>query len=82
MSTFLWIVLIFVSIYYGFKIFVRYFLPWLLARFVRKQQEKFNNFGNSQSGQNEVKVKKNKAQSKRDDGSFGEYVEFEEIDDN
>jgi len=82
MSTFLWFILVFVSIYYGFKLFLRYALPWLLGRFIRKQQEKFTNMNQSTSSQDEVRVNtKKKEGSKRDDGSFGEYVDFEEIDD-
>ncbi len=81
---FLFIVII---IYYIFKMFIRYALPWFLARFVKKQQEKFNNMGgyqgNDSSNFNEgdVKVKRNHSQKSNDDGEFGEYVDFEEVDD-
>jgi hypothetical protein len=58
-------------------------LPWLLARFIRKQQEKFTNMNFSRQPQEEIRVKSNKKSTvKRDDGSFGEYVDFEEIEDN
>ncbi len=81
---FLFIVII---IYYIFRIFIRYALPWFLARFMKKQQEKFNNMGgfqrNDYSNPNEgdVKVKSNQSPKSNDDGEFGEYVDFEEVDD-
>ena len=80
MSVFLWIIFIFITIYYGFQLFFRYVLPWLLARFIRKQQEKFSSMNQNHSSKDEIKVnKKNKSNSKSDDGSFGEYIDFEEI---
>ncbi|HEY9113727.1 MAG TPA: hypothetical protein VIN10_03450 [Bacteroidales bacterium] len=82
MSTFLWVIFIFIGFYYGFKLFLRYILPWLLARFIRKQQEKFTNMNQGSPSQDEIRVNTNKKKSsKKDDGSFGEYVDFEEIDD-
>lgn len=82
MSTFLWVIFIFIGFYYGFKLFLRYVLPWLLARFIRKQQEKFSGQGQNRPMQDEVRVNTKKKNSvKKDDGSFGEYVDFEEIED-
>lgn len=81
---FMFIVII---IYYIFKTFIRYALPWFLTRFMKKQQEKFNNMGGNQrndfsnSNEGDVKVKSNQTQKSSDDGEFGEYVDFEEVDD-
>lgn len=83
MSTFLWIIVIFIILYYSFQLFFRYVLPWLLARFIRKQQEKFANMIQSNSPKDEMKVNKKKRNNiKSDDGTFGEYVDFEEIKNN
>lgn len=63
-------------------------MPWMLARFMKKQQDKFNQmngFGNAgydQTKEGEVHIKKNQSQttSNKDD-DFGEYVDFEDVDD-
>jgi hypothetical protein len=82
MSTFLWVIFILIGFYYSFILFLRYILPWLLARFIRKQQEKFTNMNQNRPMQDEVKVNaKKKNSGKKDDGSFGEYIDFEEIED-
>lgn len=82
MSTFLWVIFIFIIIYYGSQLFFRYALPWLLARFIRKQQEKFTNMNQNRQKEDEIRVNtKKKNSGKKDDGSFGEYIDFEEIED-
>jgi hypothetical protein len=82
MSTFLWVIFIFIGFYYGFQLFFRYVLPWLLTRFIKKQQEKFANMNQGRASQDEIRVNTNKKkESTKDDGSFGEYVDFEEIED-
>ena len=81
MNAFLWILLIFISVYYGFRIFVRYLLPWLLARFIKNQQEKFNNYSKTQPENDHVSVKTRKTKARKDDTTFGEYVDFEDVDD-
>lgn len=81
---FLFIVVI---IYYAFKLFIRYALPWILTRFMKKQQEKFNNMSGFQNGdynstnEGDVKVKTSNKSKPKDDSEFGEYVDFEELDD-
>ena len=85
MSVFLWVILIFVGFYYVSILFLRYVLPWLLTRFIRKQQEKFSGTTGQRrkSPDGEVKVNTNqRSSSKGDDGTFGEYIDFEEIEDN
>ena len=84
MDVLLWIFLFFVILYYGFRLFLRYVLPWLLARFVRNQQEKFTQ-GQSYSKEKkdgEVRIRKDASKKNKDDKSFGEYVEFEDLDNN
>ncbi len=60
-------------------------MPWLLTRFMKKQQEKFNNMNgfpnnnpqNSRDG--EVHIKTKKSNNVKDDSDFGEYVDFEDV---
>jgi len=78
-------ILVIILIYYGLRLTIRYVVPWLLARFVAKQQEKFNNMngfqnqsqGNRQDG--DINIKKEKPDQNKDDSDFGEYVDFEEV---
>ncbi len=71
-------------LWYGFKIFLRYGLPWLIARFVRNQQAKHGQYQQT-SGVDEqegdVRVKKDPLQKTKDDSDFGEYVDFEDVND-
>ena len=73
-----------IVIYYAFKLFIRYALPWIIARFMKKQQEKFNmggfqNGNHQQEDEGSVKVKSNKTNKPKDDSEFGEYVDFEDV---
>ena len=86
MEILLWIIFIFLMIGYGFKIFFRYGMPWLLNRFVQNQQKKYaNNFSSgfkSQSNDQNVNTeteRKSKKDMEAKEG-FGEYVDYEEID--
>jgi len=82
MDVLLGILLFFVLIYYAFKLFLRYGLPWLLARFFKKQQDKFNqqqtNSKNREEG--EVRISNSTSKKTKDDKTFGEYVEYEDLD--
>ena len=86
LETFLTVVFVFILFYYAFRLFFRYGLPWLLARHIRKQQQKFYG-ANSQTQENvrnrkegEVKIKNVRQEKKKNDGDFGEHVDFEEVD--
>ena len=86
MEALLRLIFIVIIIYYGFRLFFRYAMPWLLARFMRKQQEKYSNmagFGkqqpNSKSG--DVNFKEASGNKNNNDKDFGEYVDFEEVED-
>jgi len=86
MEILLWIIFIFLIIGYGFKIFFRYGMPWLLNRFVQNQQKKYaSNFSsgfNSQTTNQNVNPeteRKNKKDTETKE-DFGEYVDYEEID--
>jgi hypothetical protein len=87
LEVFLTIVFVFILLYYGFRLFLRYGLPWLLTRHIRKQQQKFYG-ANDQTQENarkrkegEVKIKNpGNDKKKKKDEEFGEYVDFEEVD--
>jgi len=63
-------------------------MPWVLTRFVKKQQDKFNKMngfgstGYDQTKEGEVHIKDSQSQkTSNEDNQFGEYVDFEEVDD-
>lgn len=71
-------------LWYGFKIFLRYGLPWLIARFVRKQQTKHGQYHQTSGAdepEGDVRINKDPSQKNKDDSDFGEYVDFEDVDD-
>ena len=84
MNFFLWLILIFFLFVYGFRLFLRYGMPWLLGRFMKKQQEKFNQAYNQQQGfgqgktDGEVEINVPSKKEQKKDNGFGEYVDFEE----
>ena len=57
MNFFLWLILVFFLLSYGFRLFLRYGMPWLLSRFMKKQQDKFNQAYNQQQGFQQKKKK-------------------------
>jgi|TARA_Y100000385_G_scaffold286381_1_gene348280 hypothetical protein len=80
------LIFIVIIIYYGFRLFFRYAVPWLLARFMRKQQEKYANmsgFGKQQQNSKSEDVNFKEASDIRNnnDKDFGEYVDFEDVED-
>lgn len=84
MDILLGIILFFIILWYGLKLFLRYGLPWLLARFLKNQQSRFGNLNQQQQAKGqrpdgEVKIKKDKSQKPKDDEGFGEYVDFEDV---
>lgn len=83
MTGFLRLLFFLIIIGYLTRLFMRYIFPWILKRFIRKQQEKYNEYYNTQEnkkeGDIEIKVtRKEKANSEKN--SFGEYVDYEELD--
>jgi len=86
MEILLGIIVFFMLLWYGFKIFLRYGLPWLLARFFRNQQAKYGQSTQqtqrSKKREGEVHIKKDQAEKPNEDTGFGEYVDFEDVDDN
>lgn len=84
MSTLLWIVFVFVILVYALRLFLRYGMPWLLGRIMKKQQDKFTQEFKQQQAYNQTKkegeVEINVPQKKKQNktGDFGEYIDFEE----
>jgi len=81
------ILLILVIFYYGFKFLARLFAPFLIKKMADTMQQKAQGFNNQSRPKSDVpegetiidKAPRNNQQSK---DSVGEYVDFEEIDDN
>ena len=84
MESFLLFIFWVIFTYYAFKLFLRYGLPWLLARYFRKMQRNMGQSpqNNSHQQEGEVKVKYKENAHTRVDPDIGEYVDFEEINDN
>lgn len=78
-------ILIIVLFYYGFKMLVRIFAPFLITKAAnnmqKKAQQQYNHQTNSSSvkeGETVIdKAPKSRSQSKN---TVGEYVDFEELD--
>lgn len=87
MEALLRFIFIIVVIYYGFRLFFRYAVPWIITRFMKKQQDKFNQMNGShnskfsQKKEGEVNIKSKHTKKTEEDASFGEYVDFEDVDD-
>ena len=75
------IILFFILFYYLVKLFFRYVLPWLLKKYVKKQQEKFEQSGWSgdEPKEGEVKIKRTVNTKPKNDSEFGEYIDFEDV---
>lgn len=74
-------ILIIIIVYYLFKLFVRYIMPYVARYFIRKT---VNNFENQQSQSQrrpgDINVEKTPQRKKTLD-DLGEYVDYEEIKD-
>ena len=84
MDILLGIILFFILFWYLMKFFIRYGLPWLIARFMKRQQSRFGKYYQQQGYEQqrpdgEVKINKDKSKKSKDDDGFGEYVDFEDL---
>ncbi|MDA3943989.1 MAG: hypothetical protein PF694_10675 [Bacteroidetes bacterium] len=84
METFFLFIFWVLFIFYAFRLFLRYVLPWIIGRYIRKMQDKMGQSQNKNNQQKEGEVKLNYKESEhsRVDPDIGEYVDFEEIKDN
>lgn len=83
------VLIIIVLLYYLFKILVRYLFPYLVKTFLNRAQKQFYEQNphldpEQKSNQKEGEIKVNKKAGKspeKGDSEFGEYVDYEEIND-
>jgi hypothetical protein len=82
--SFLRTILIIVGVYLLFKLFFRFLVPFLLKLFINKQKRKysdhFNNHGSVNHKEGDVSIK-NKSSHQKSSEDLGEYVEYEDLDD-
>ena len=64
-----------------FQLFFRYILPLILLRYVRKKQKQQEQFFNKNPKEGEIKIKKQGDNKNHLDPDVGEYVDFEDVDD-
>ena len=78
-------ILIILLIYFGFKIFIKWFGPMILKYFLNKigskVQQQFNQQQNpAQNIKGEVVIDKKPKKGRRSNKNVGEYIDYEEID--
>lgn len=79
--------LIIVGVYFAFRLIFRVLIPYLLKRFIKKQQSKyyqnFNSETDSRGGEEsgEVHIKGKQKKSNKAD-KLGDYVDYEEVSEN
>ena len=83
LETLLTIILIFFVLSFLGRLFFRFVLPWWLSRFIKKQQRKYGEqFYREQQVDKDEKVRYNETAVKGEvNPDVGEYVDFEEVDD-
>jgi len=86
MGTLVRIILIFIIIYYAFRLIGRYLFPYLLKNQVEKMQKKqkqtqqdFVNKQRSEEGKVTINHKTGEKGKNKDNPPDGEYVDYEEI---
>ena len=78
-------ILVIILIYYGLKFVGRFLVPIFFQKVVKKAEEKFRqqqgfpNDDNSKEG--ETTIDKKPSQTKGSNKNVGEYIDYEEIDD-
>lgn len=85
MELFLLVIFWIIVVYYAFKLTLRYAVPWLVKRYIRKMQQNMDGFGQKHSSPQDMdglKVDPSVKAESRIDPEAGEYVDFEEIKDN
>lgn len=83
MISFLRFLFVLLIIWFVTRLIFRYVVPWFIMRFVKKQQDKYNEYFQNQETRNEgdVKIKVNKTETiNKDKDPFGEYVDYEEVE--
>lgn len=89
LSQVLRVLLIVLLIYFGFKLFIRWFGPIILRYFLKKVgkkfEQKFSQFdpmaGQQQrQKQGEVTIEKNQKNKRKSKNDVGDYIDYEEIE--
>lgn len=86
LTGFLRTILIILLVYYGVKILMRLFAPFLMRYMSKKMQERFGGqFQQHQADRNrpregETVIDKMPRKDRYDDKKVGEYIDYEEID--
>ncbi len=76
------VIFILIVVWYVMKLIVRYLIPKAILHFINRQQN-FDGTKNNRkpSKEGEIKIKvEHPEQNKKDEGDFGEYVDFEEVE--
>ncbi|MCM4156068.1 DUF4834 family protein [Gramella sp. AN32] len=81
-------VFIILLVYFGFKIFIRFFGPLILKYFMKKVGKKFEQqfnqqfggFSQNQQKKEKVSIDKKPKSNPSGDKKVGEYIDYEEID--
>ncbi len=78
-------ILIILLIYFGFKIFIKWFGPFILKWFLKKMGQKFQQQFNGPAATNaqkksKVNIDSDKPKASKSNKKVGEYIDFEEID--
>ena len=73
-------------IYLLAKLFTRYLLPYILKRFIRKTEEKYKRqqqeYQDQTKKEGDIRINyKNKKHQQKKTDDLGEYVDYEEVDD-
>ena len=75
-----------IVIFYVFRLIFRYLVPFLLVRFVKKMQNNmtggFTQPTDKPQQEGEIKVKYTPKEPAKSDSNIGEYIDYEEINDN
>ncbi len=83
MENFFMIVFWIIFAFYALRLILRYLLPWLLTRFIRKMagnmQQPFGQPNPPGQSAGETKVRMNQQDKPKIDPEIGEYIEFEDI---
>lgn len=77
-------ILIFVGIYFAFKLIFRRLVPFLLKRFINKQQKKYEKYGDFQQGSKEKEGEvhiHHQSKKGKNDNQIGDYIDYEEVPD-
>lgn len=80
-------ILIFVIIYYSFRVITRYIIPFFAREWVKKAQENFKEQqgyvdpeeARKREGEVKVKPKSQNSNSKTNKEELGDYIDYEEI---